>query len=143
MFSSDSEHSWWDSDSFDSDDANEFLQELECQERIKKLMLERHLKVSVAHKDKLMLDMQEFENTLDRIEQTMDDMIDYTNTKNEITLKMKRCATLANRNYNTINKANKKTVKAVEFKSVMSVLTNASFKVLQTFEDIVAKMNTK
>jgi len=139
MFSSEDEY--WDSDSFDSDDAKEFLQKVEREERINKLMLEQSQKLFVK---KIVGDMMEFEKTLDRIEQKMDDVIDHANTKIEFMIKMNWCVKLANRNYNTItrmfNGTNKKGVNTNEFKSVLSQMTHESCKVLETLEKIVAKM---
>ena len=145
MFSSESEY--WDSSSeFDSDDANEFLKQVELEKRLNNLMFEESQKLFAQIETKLMLDMLEFEKTLDRIEQAMDDAIDRANTKTEFIIKMNWCATLAKRNYKTItrtcNGTNKKGVNTKEFKSFLSKMTDESCNVLETLEKIVAKMNT-
>jgi hypothetical protein len=143
-----SEDEYWDSSSsFDSDDANEVLQKVQLQEHFNKLMLEKSQKVFAQIETKIMEDMIEFEKTLDRIEKFMDEAIDHANTKKKFICKMKQCATLANRNYNTMtrthNDTNKKGVNTNEFNSVLSQMTYESWKVLETLESIVAKMNTK
>jgi hypothetical protein len=140
-----SEDEYWDSSSsFDSDDANEHLKQVELEERINKLMLEESQKVFAQIETKIMEDMIEFKKTLDRIEQFMDEAIDHANTKNEFMIKMNWCATLANRNYNTITKtrnaAKKKCVKNNEFNSLLHKMTNESWNVFETLEKIVAKM---
>jgi len=140
-----SEDEYWDSSSsFDSDDANERLKQVELEERINKLMLEKSQKAFAQIETKIMEDMIEFEKTLDLIEQFMDEAIDHANTKNEFIMKMKWCATLANCNYNTITRTridtNKKRVNTNEFKSFLSKMTNESCNVFQTLEKIVAKM---
>ncbi len=140
-----SEDEYWDSSSsFDSDDANERLKQVEFQEHINKLMLEKSQKVFAQIETKIMEDMIEFEKTLDRIERFMDQAIDYANTQTEFIKKMKQCATLANRNYNTMTRThidtNKKFVNTNEFNSVLSQMTYESWKVLETLEKIVAKM---
>jgi len=137
-----SEDEYWDSsDSFGSDDAKEFLQKVELEERINKLMLKKSQEVFAQ---KIVGDMMEFEKTLDRIEQKMDDAMDHAKTKTEFMIKMKWCVKLANRNCNTItrmfNGTNKKGVNTNEFKSVLSQMTHESCKVLETLEKIVAKM---
>jgi len=141
-----SEDEYWDSSSsFDSDDANERLKQVELEEHINKLMLEESQKVFAQIETKIMGDMIEFEKTLDRIEKFMDQAIDHANTKKEFRDKMKECATLANRNYNTITRTHNGTnnVNTNEFNSVLSQMTYESWKVLETLESIVAKMKTK
>lgn len=141
-----SEDEYWDSSSsFDSDDANEVLKQVELEEHFNKLMLEKSQKVFAQIETKIMEDMIEFEKTLHRIEQFMDEAIDRANTQTEFIKKMKECATLANRNYNTITRTHNGTnnVNTNEFNSVLSQMTYESWKVLETLESIVAKMKTK